>query len=764
MAKEDTVDTILRKLKEYGSFYKDYGRNVAGGAYNTVAGMLSLPVQAASVGLQAVKGTPLKDIQVPQPFEGAKKGFQDLTGIPTSRAEPGQEMAFGFGRGIVGSANPAVALVGGTASALSEKYIPEDQVGLKIMLEFGVPVGASLLHGTGKAVRSGSLRDMGKPTDTKIPMGKGQATGKGNLIAEEEYLASHPKSADFVAEVKRGFATKSKEALEKFTDRLGGGDREVGEKAYAGWKKFVESKESELFRKSRAKFDSAYRTAGNRPIIDTSLVRTQLDDMIRDYSSQGGTANQAKLEQLAELRSQVLSNRISLQNANKQLEHINDLAKPGAESIGLGSDTHALRKLGDAWRGSLGVSANQVDGTGKLTADAVAARKFIEARAHYGMGAEDVRVLKDSATNAFMEVGATGERKLMQPEAIMAKIRSMKPAERDFFVAGLQQSAPEVVDGLRKNILNSIVDKGAVAGADARLPSFSNEAVLRELDKRGDDLRFLIPSGAQRQEFETTIEEMRKSITRSKINRENASPFLSEAGGAASLATGKAGAQAIARGIGAQVADLFTNKEALARRLFGPQGQPETLGGRIANTAVEAASENKAFNINRTAAGAGLLGNAPSTQTPTQPVTDELPPPPDGFWDDEEAPTPSPKSGATTAEDRLLDAIKYVESRGNPNAVGPQTKYGTAKGAYQFLDSTAKQYGLDDKTVFDEPKAREAARKHLGYLMKKYDGDFTKAVAAYNWGEGNLDKGGLENAPKETKDYIGKVHDLLFND
>lgn len=770
MAKEDTVDTILNKLKGYGSFYKDYGRNVAGGAYNTVAGMLSLPVQAASVGLQAVKGTPWKDIQVPQPFEVSKKAFQETTGIPTSKAEPGQELAFGFGRGVVGSMNPAVALAGGTASAVSEKYVPENQVGLKLMLEFGVPVGASVAYGTAKAVRSGSLRDMGKPTDTTIPMGKGQLTGKGNLIAEEEYLARHPKSADKVAAIKRQFAEKSEQALEKFTDRLGSSDRTVGERAYEGWKKFVASKEAELFRKSKAKFDNAYATAGTRPIIDTTIVRNRLDAMIRDYASQGGTANQTKIEQLAELRSQVLANRISLQNANKALEHVNDLGKPGTESIGLGSDTHALRELGNAWRDALGISANQVDGAGKLTPDAVAARKFIEARAHYGMGAEDVRILKDSATNTFMEVGATGERKLMQPEAIMAKIRSMKPAERDFFVTGLQQSDPAAVDMLRKNILNSIVDKGKVIGADARSPSFSNEQVLRELDKRKDDLEFLLPSSSQREQFTKTVEELRKSIQQSGINRESGSPALSEIGGAASLMTGKAGSQAIARGVGAQISDLFSNKEALAERLFSSKGQPATIGGRVVNTLREGATENGAFNANRAVAGAGIVGNelgkpaaAPEQALPP-PQDDELPPPPEGFWDEPTEAKPSPKSGSNDAEERLLDAIKKVESNGNPKAVGPLTKYGTAKGPYQFLDGTAKQYGLDDVTVFDEPKAREAARRYLKDLMAKYDGDFTKAIAAYNWGPGNLDNQGLEKAPKQTKDYIGKVHNLLFND
>ena len=33
-------------------------------------------------------------------------------------------------------------------------------------------------------------------------------------------------------------------------------------------------------------------------------------------------------------------------------------------------------------------------------------------------------------------------------------------------------------------------------------------------------------------------------------------------------------------------------------------------------------------------------------------------------------------------------------------------------------------------------------------LLKKYNGDVKKATAAYNWGEGNLDRNGFANAPK----------------
>lgn len=766
MAKEDTVDQILNKLKGYGSFYKDYARNVAGGAYNSVAGMLSLPVQAGSAGLQLLRGNAWKDVQIPQPFDASKKAFQATTGIPTEKAEKGQELAFGFGRGAVAATSPMAALAGGTASAISEKYVPEDNLGMKLLLEIGVPVGVSVLHGAAKSVRSGSLRDMGKPVDTEIPMSKGQASGKGKLLAEEEFLSRHPKAADIVAAIKRRFADQSEQVLNRFTDKLGSSDRTVGEKAFNGWKKFVSSKEAELFKKSEAKFTSAFAAGQQRPVVDVGLVRRTLDDLIAKYTPLSSEDSQAVVKQLTAMKQSLGGSKISLEDANSRLEEIGRLGqagKGGTASIGIGTDTHVMRELGKSWRESLKLSANQVDNAGNLSQDAQAVRKLVEARAHYALGAEDIKVLKDSATNTFMEAGATGERKLMQPEAIAAKIRSMKPAERDFFVSGLDEVDPSITESIKKNILNDIVDKGRVVGADARSPSFSNELVLTELDKRADDLKWLIPSSSARTQFEKIVQEMRQATQRSGINRDSSRTLLGEVGGAASLATGRAGAQAITRGVASQVADLFSNKEELAKRLFSSKGQPATLGGRIANTAVEAVTESGAFNANRALTGAGLVGNASQVPVEAPNPALDVPPPPEDIWDDEE-PTPSPKSGSNAAEEKLLDAVKMVESSGKANAVGPQTKYGTAKGPYQFLDGTAKQYGLDDKTVFDEPKAREAARRYLRDLGKKYDGDFTKALAAYNWGPGNLDQHGLDKAPQQTKDYIGKVHNLLFND
>jgi len=103
------------------------------------------------------------------------------------------------------------------------------------------------------------------------------------------------------------------------------------------------------------------------------------------------------------------------------------------------------------------------------------------------------------------------------------------------------------------------------------------------------------------------------------------------------------------------------------------------------------------------------------------------------------------KPSKTVVTDQLLDAVKAVESGGNPRAVNPQSG---AMGAYQFMPGTVK--ALQNQGVkfdpFNEPQAREAARGYLQTLLDKNNGDVDKALAQY---------GGF--VTKNPSGYISKV-------
>jgi len=116
------------------------------------------------------------------------------------------------------------------------------------------------------------------------------------------------------------------------------------------------------------------------------------------------------------------------------------------------------------------------------------------------------------------------------------------------------------------------------------------------------------------------------------------------------------------------------------------------------------------------------------------------------------------QSGKVTGNTGVnLDVIRKMESGGNNSAVSPAG----ALGPYQFMPATAAQYGLKGNDVYDPDKSKEAAGKYFSDLMKHYNGDTDMALAAYNWGQGNVDKKGMGNLPKETRDYIAKYHSMV---
>jgi soluble lytic murein transglycosylase-like protein/outer membrane lipoprotein SlyB len=96
-------------------------------------------------------------------------------------------------------------------------------------------------------------------------------------------------------------------------------------------------------------------------------------------------------------------------------------------------------------------------------------------------------------------------------------------------------------------------------------------------------------------------------------------------------------------------------------------------------------------------------------------------------------------------EPDLVDAVIFAESSGRTNAVGPNTKYGTAKGLMQLIDSTGKEMhqklGLKGKyDPFDADQNRLIGTAYLDELVGRYDNSVPLGLAAYNWGMGNLEK------------------------
>lgn len=105
-----------------------------------------------------------------------------------------------------------------------------------------------------------------------------------------------------------------------------------------------------------------------------------------------------------------------------------------------------------------------------------------------------------------------------------------------------------------------------------------------------------------------------------------------------------------------------------------------------------------------------------------------------------------------------LRALAIVESALNPLAV---SRMG-AKGLWQFMPSTAREYGLEINSLVDERcNPRLATRAACRYLKNMYDiyGDWTLAIASYNCGPGNVNKA-IIRAGGNPKSYDGSFWDV----
>lgn len=110
------------------------------------------------------------------------------------------------------------------------------------------------------------------------------------------------------------------------------------------------------------------------------------------------------------------------------------------------------------------------------------------------------------------------------------------------------------------------------------------------------------------------------------------------------------------------------------------------------------------------------------------------------------------RAGAKAGVDpRFIHAVIEQESRYDPTAVS----YVGAQGLMQMMPATAKRFGLKDP--FDATANVEAGTKYLKWLLKRFDGDVSLALAGYNAGEGSVDK--YKGVPPfgETQNYVKKI-------
>jgi soluble lytic murein transglycosylase-like protein len=104
----------------------------------------------------------------------------------------------------------------------------------------------------------------------------------------------------------------------------------------------------------------------------------------------------------------------------------------------------------------------------------------------------------------------------------------------------------------------------------------------------------------------------------------------------------------------------------------------------------------------------------------------------------------------------LVRAVIETESNWNPAA----RSHKGAQGLMQLIPTTAMRFGVND--AFNPKQNVEAGVRYLRTLLERYNGNLDLALAAYNAGEGAVDRAHGIPSYRETRNYVQKVQSAYF--
>lgn len=131
----------------------------------------------------------------------------------------------------------------------------------------------------------------------------------------------------------------------------------------------------------------------------------------------------------------------------------------------------------------------------------------------------------------------------------------------------------------------------------------------------------------------------------------------------------------------------------------------------------------------------------------------------------EDAPIPEGAYGGLTwwaakkhsLNPQVVAAVARAESAWNPRAVSRKG----ARGLMQLMPATASRFGLRRADVFDVEKNLDAGSRYLAWLAERFDGDLERVLAAYNAGEGAVERYGGVPPYRETREYVRRIYGYL---
>ena len=104
----------------------------------------------------------------------------------------------------------------------------------------------------------------------------------------------------------------------------------------------------------------------------------------------------------------------------------------------------------------------------------------------------------------------------------------------------------------------------------------------------------------------------------------------------------------------------------------------------------------------------------------------------------------------------LVRAVIETESNWNAGAMSHKG----AMGLMQLIPTTAQRFGVND--AFNPKQNVDAGVRYLKRLLERYNGNLDLALAAYNAGEGAVDRAHGIPSYRETRNYVQRVQDAYY--
>ena len=105
----------------------------------------------------------------------------------------------------------------------------------------------------------------------------------------------------------------------------------------------------------------------------------------------------------------------------------------------------------------------------------------------------------------------------------------------------------------------------------------------------------------------------------------------------------------------------------------------------------------------------------------------------------------------------LVAAMVRWESAFDPEAVSAKG----ARGLMQLMPATGHRFGVEVGELFDPAQNLQAGVRYLKWLRKRFSDDLSLVLAAYNAGEGSVDRYSGVPPYRETLDYIERIYSTL---